>query len=74
VPFIEREGQCWGAPENGEQAVQALRSQRDRGLQMIVFAPSCAWWLQQYPELRDELGARHRPLRVGGDLEAYWLQ
>ena len=73
VPFIEREGQFWGAPENGEQAVQALRSQRDRGLQMIVFAPSCAWWLQHYPELHDELRGRHRRLHAGVGLEAYRL-
>jgi hypothetical protein len=73
VPFIEHEGQFWGEPENGEQAVQALRRQRDRGLQVIVFAPSCVWWLQHYPELHDELRGRHRRLHAGGGLEAYRL-
>jgi len=73
VPFIEHEGQFWGGPENGEQAVQALRRQRDHGLQVIVFSPSCAWWLQCYPELHDELRGHHRRLHAGGLLEAYRL-
>jgi FkbM family methyltransferase len=73
VPFIEHEGQFWGAPSDDEQALQALRRQRDQGLQTILFAPSSAWWLQNYPALRDELRTRHRQLPTSGRFEAYGL-
>lgn len=73
VPFIEREGQFWGAPENEEQAVRALRRQRDQGLQIILFSASCAWWLQHYPALNEELRTRHRALPSSGRFLAYAL-
>ena len=55
VPFIEQEGRYWGAPVDDAQALQALRRQREQGLQMMLFAPWCAWWLEHYPALGDQL-------------------
>lgn len=74
VPFIERDGQFWGVPESSEQAVLALRRQRDEGLQMLLFAPSCDWWLQCYPGLHEELHSRHRRVPCGGSLLAFDLR
>jgi FkbM family methyltransferase len=74
VPFIESEGRFWGAPGDGGQAVQALRRQRDQGLQMILFAASCAWWLRQYPALNEELQTRHRLLAASEHFRAYALR
>ena len=74
VPFIESAGRFWGAPADGGQAVQALRRQRGQGLQVLVLASSCAWWMQQYPALNDELQTRHRLLSSSEHFQAYALR
>jgi FkbM family methyltransferase len=74
VPFIEHEGKFWGGPESDGHAVRALRRQREQGLQMILFASSCAWWLQCYPALHEELRSRHRRLPSSGRFQGYDLR
>ena len=58
LPFLERDGQYWGAPEDGNLAVRELERMRSEGADFIAFAWPAMWWLDQYPELERHLGER----------------
>jgi len=48
IPFIEKNGQYWGAPENDEAAIQELKRLRKRGAKFIAFTWPAFWWLEHY--------------------------
>jgi len=48
-PFLEKDGQFWGAPENDQAAIAGLQALRDRGAKRLVLAWPCFWWLERYP-------------------------
>jgi hypothetical protein len=50
LPFLEREGQYWGRPEDDRTAIQEVNRLRDTGARYIVFAWCAFWWLQHYRE------------------------
>jgi hypothetical protein len=54
IPFTAREGQYWGPPTNGAQAVSELSASRVR---YVVVGWPAFWWLDHYPELRAHLDA-----------------
>ena len=58
LPFLERDGQYWGAPENGRTAVRELERMRTEGADFIAFAWPAMWWLDCYPELERHLADR----------------
>lgn len=51
VPFVERDGEYYGLPENGDEAVAELVRQTQRGVRHVAIAWSAFWWLEEYPEL-----------------------
>jgi len=55
LPFLERDGQYWGLPPDGRTAVSELERLKDAGAKYIVFMEPSFWWLDFYPELRDNL-------------------
>jgi hypothetical protein len=55
LPFLERDGQYWGAPENDGQAVAELDRLRQSGARFIVFVKPAFWWLEHYAGLRQHL-------------------
>jgi hypothetical protein len=55
LPFLERDGEYWGAPEDGEQAVAELSEVAARGVHHVVVAWPSFWWLEEYPELERHL-------------------
>lgn len=59
-PFMERDGQFWGAPENDEAAIAELERQRKRGLRYIVFTWPLFWWLDHYAGFHRHLKATGR--------------
>jgi glycosyltransferase involved in cell wall biosynthesis len=60
VPFLEKDGQWWGAPADDETALRELERLRQAGATHIVFVWPCFWWLQHYQEFHQVLRACHR--------------
>jgi glycosyltransferase involved in cell wall biosynthesis len=56
LPFLERDGQYWGAPEDDATAIRELERLRRSGASCLVFAWPAFWWLEYYAEF-------HRYLR-----------
>ncbi|HKV11291.1 MAG TPA: sulfotransferase [Thermoanaerobaculia bacterium] len=52
LPFTAREGQYWGPPANGAEAVAELIR---AGARYVVVGWPAFWWLDFYPELRTHL-------------------
>lgn len=55
IPFLERDGEYYGAPDDGRQAVCELRRQATAGIGHLAIAWPSFWWLEEYPELTAEL-------------------
>jgi GT2 family glycosyltransferase len=60
LPFPEKEGQWWGAPENDEFAISEFERLRRAGAAFIVFAWPAFWWLDYYKGLRQHLESQCR--------------
>ena len=60
IPFLEREGEYYGAPEDGSQAVEELARQTSSGVRHLAIAWPSFWWLEEYPELARHLEERWR--------------
>jgi SAM-dependent methyltransferase len=58
IPFLERDGQCWGSPASDAIAIQELERLRRTGAQFIVFAWPAFWWLEHYGEFNEYLRSR----------------
>jgi inositol phosphorylceramide mannosyltransferase catalytic subunit len=50
-PFVERDGQDWGAPSDDAHALAELERQRSAGTHWFAFLPIAFWWLDHYPAL-----------------------
>jgi glycosyltransferase involved in cell wall biosynthesis len=55
LPFLERNGQHWGAPPDDKTAVEELERLRRSGAKFMVFAWPSFWWLDFYQGLRSHL-------------------
>jgi ubiquinone/menaquinone biosynthesis C-methylase UbiE/uncharacterized protein YbaR (Trm112 family) len=50
IPFVERDGQYWGAPPDDHTAIVELDRLRRLGASFIVFGWPAIWWLDYYAE------------------------
>lgn len=57
LPFVEHQGQYWGAPVNDEIAIQELERMRQAGASFMVIAWPAFWWLDYYSGLRNYLSS-----------------
>jgi glycosyltransferase involved in cell wall biosynthesis len=73
-PFLERDGEYWGAPPDDATAVSELERLRRRGAGFIVFAWPSMWWLSHYVGLRDHLRARYHCIADGKRLVVFDLR
>jgi hypothetical protein len=73
-PFLEREGQYWGAPENDEIAIRELERMRREGASRIAFAWPAFWWLEYYGGLNKHLRDNYRCVLNNDRLVAFELQ
>ncbi len=55
LPFLEREGQYWGAPPDDETAIAELNRMRQGGARFIAFASPAFWWFETYPQFHHYL-------------------
>lgn len=56
-PFLERDGQYWGAPADDATAIRELEQLRGNGADFIAFAWPAFWWLDYYTEFHRYLHA-----------------
>jgi glycosyltransferase involved in cell wall biosynthesis len=48
-PFLEKDGQYWGPPEDSEAAVREVERMRAEGAKFVILAWTSFWWLETYP-------------------------
>jgi SAM-dependent methyltransferase len=60
LPFLERDGQYWGAPPDDDTAIRELERLRGSGASFLAFAWPAFWWLEYYAELHRHLRSTSR--------------
>jgi O-methyltransferase len=55
LPFVERDGEDWGEPEDDQSALEELERQRQAGARFLIFAWPAFWWLDYYEGLSRRL-------------------
>jgi len=73
VPFLERNGEYWGAPTDDDTAIRELERLRARGASFVVFGWPAFWWLDHYAGLREHLDRTSRRVHQTDRLIAYNL-
>ena len=66
LPFIGRDGEYWGRPEDDSAAIREVELGRDDGAQFIVFPWFTFWWLEHYENFNTYLRQRF-PLVLAND-------
>ena len=59
LPFLERDGEYWGTPDNDETAISELERLRESGAGFIAFGWPTFWWLDHYGKFNDHLRASY---------------
>ena len=57
-PFLERDGQYWGAPADDDTAISELERMRALGTSFVIFAWPAFWWLEHYRGFHNYLRSR----------------
>ena len=60
LPFLERDGEYWGPPEDDTVATRELERMRHQGAQFVVILPPTFWWLDHYGGFADRLLRKYR--------------
>jgi hypothetical protein len=60
IPFLEQDGQYWGAPPDDETAIREFERLRRSGASFMIFAWPVFWWLEHYAGLRKHLRSKFR--------------
>jgi glycosyltransferase involved in cell wall biosynthesis len=55
IPYLERDGQYWGAPPDDETALRELERLRQSGASFMAFGWPAFWWLDYYSGLHSHL-------------------
>ena len=58
IPFVERDGQYWGPPENDASAIREMERLCASGAEFIVVWWTAFWWLDNYAGLHAYLNSR----------------
>jgi hypothetical protein len=75
IPFLERDGQYWGAPPDDATAIRQLeRLRQETEASFMVFAWPAFWWLEYYAGLRDHLRSEYRCVLENERLVAFDLR
>lgn len=72
-PFLEREGDYAGAPEDDDEAVAELERMRREGAGVLVITWPAFWWLECYPEFQRHLRSHYPCLLENERLVAFDL-
>src|SRR5207245_2238439 len=74
LPFIEKDGQYWGPPDDNDMAIRELERLRGLGAKWIVFTWPAFWWLSHYARFAQHLRARYRCINENPRLIAFVLK
>lgn len=74
IPFLEKDGQWWGAPADDEAALRELERLRQAGVTHIVFLWPSFWWLEHYAEFAQRLRSEYRCVREDDSLVVFALR
>jgi hypothetical protein len=58
IPFLERDGQYWGAPADDSTAIRECERLRQAGAEFMILAWPAFWWLDYYSEFSGYLRAK----------------
>ena len=73
LPFLEKDGEYWGPPENDRMAIDELERMRKNGAGFILFISSTFWWLDYYKQFALHLRSCFECLRDDDCLIAFRL-
>ncbi len=59
TPYLEKDGEYYGAPPDDETAIRELKRLRREGLRFMVFTWPAFWWLEYYSGLRQHLQSNY---------------
>jgi hypothetical protein len=62
IPFLERDGRYWGAPDHAGEAIENLERLGATGVRWLVIGWPAFWWLDQYGSFDQYLRTRCRPV------------
>lgn len=74
IPFMEKDGEYWGPPENDKTAIDELERLRTEGASFAVFCSPAFWWLDHYSGLRQHLESDSRRIFANERLVVYDLR
>ncbi len=74
VPFLEKNGNYWGIPENDETAAQELLRMINAGIEYIAVGFPCFWWLAYYPEFEKTLRQNTKSLTENHAVKLFRLK
>lgn len=60
LPFLEHDGQYWGAPPDDQTAIRELERMRQAGASFMVIGWPAFWWIDYYSRLRNYLSSNFR--------------
>lgn len=60
IPFLERDGQYWGAPPDDDTAIREMERLRRSGARYMAFAWPAFWWFDYYNGLHSHLRSNFR--------------
>ena len=66
IPFIEQEGEYWGAPDDDAHALSELQRHETHGVKFMVLAWPAFSWLEEYAGFASHLRANY-PCVVNND-------
>jgi glycosyltransferase involved in cell wall biosynthesis len=60
LPFLERDGLCWGNPPDDETAIREVERICRSGVNFMVFAWPAFWWFEYYSRFYNHLRSNFR--------------
>jgi hypothetical protein len=73
VPFLERDGQYWGEPDDDAHAIDELERLRRDGARFVVLAWPCFWWRDEYPRFVEHLHGSYQRVLDNERLQIFAL-
>jgi hypothetical protein len=74
IPFLEKDGMYWGAPDNDAIAIQELERLHCEGANFIVFGWPAFWWFDYYAQFTSYLRTKFRCILASERLVVFDLQ
>jgi quercetin dioxygenase-like cupin family protein len=72
-PFLEHDGQYWGAPSFDEIGIQELERMRSSGATYLVFCWPAFWWLDFYADFHSYLRSKYKCLLATENVKVFRL-